>query len=194
VSHRDTDRTDTPRQSTETIQVVPYDPVWPQLYLAERARVLTAVDPHFLALEHIGSTAVPGLAAKPIIDMMASVADLRDGLAALAPLAALGYQVLETGMPKRLCLRKRGSPPVLAFQLHVVEVASWHERNERLLRDYLQIHPEAAQAYGLLKQQLAAEHICDEQAYTKAKTAWIQSTVDHARDERGLPRKDVWEE
>lgn len=183
-----------PNRAAETIQVVPYDPSWPRLYAAERALVLAATEPRFVTLEHVGSTAVPGLHAKPIIDMMAVVADLVDGVAVLAPLAGLGYQLVETGMPNRLFLRKRDLERGCGFHLHIVEEAGWDERNERLLRDYLLAHPEAAQAYGQFKQRLAAELAHDGPAYTKAKTALIQSLVDQARDERGLPRVNVWEE
>jgi GrpB-like predicted nucleotidyltransferase (UPF0157 family) len=73
-------------------------------------------------------------------------------------------------------------------------VYRWPERNERLLRDYLRAHPPAAQAYGELKQQLALTYAHDSLAYTKAKTAFIQSIMDQARDQLGLPRVDVWEE
>lgn len=181
-------------QAAETIRVVAYDPSWPHLYAREHALILAATAPSFLALEHIGSTAVPGLPAKPTIDMMAAVADLAHGVAALIPLARLGYQCIETGMPKRLFLRKRDLEHERSFHLHIVEEASWNERNERLLRDYLLAHPQAVQAYGQLKQQLAAELAYDGLAYTKAKTAFIQSLVDQARNERGLPRVNVWEE
>jgi GrpB-like predicted nucleotidyltransferase (UPF0157 family) len=184
----------TPKQTAETIQIVAYDPTWPQRYLAERALVLQAIDPPFLAIEHVGSTAVVGLCAKPIIDMMAAVANLPDGVALIAPLARLGYQLIETGMPDRLFLRKREPAQDCSFHLHIVEQRTWQERNERLLRDYLQAHPQAAQAYGELKQQLALAHAHDSLAYTKAKTAFIQSLVDRARDERGLPRVNIWEE
>jgi len=186
--------TETPEQTADIIQIVAYDPTWPQRYLAERALVLQAITPPFLAIEHIGSTAVSGLAAKPVIDMMAAVADLRDGVAATAALATVGYQLIDAGMPDRLFLRKHQPALGCSFHLHIVEYTSWPTRNERLLRDYLQAHPQAAQAYGQLKQQLALRHAHDSLAYTKAKTAFIQSLVDRARDACGLPRVSVWEE
>jgi GrpB-like predicted nucleotidyltransferase (UPF0157 family) len=126
--------------------------------------------------------------------MMAAVRELPDGHAVAGRLAALGYQLIETGMPNRLFLRKRDSQRGCSFHLHIVEQASWHDRNERLLRDYLRRHPAAMREYGELKGRLAAEYAHDPEGYTKAKTAFIQSIVDRARDEHGLPRVSVWEE
>jgi GrpB-like predicted nucleotidyltransferase (UPF0157 family) len=88
-------------------------------------------------LEHIGSTSVPGLAAKPVIDMMASVRGLQDGRAAQAALAELGYELVATGMPDRLFYQRRAGPGMATHHLHVVAEDSWATRNERLLRDYL---------------------------------------------------------
>jgi GrpB-like predicted nucleotidyltransferase (UPF0157 family) len=116
-----------PKQTAETIQIVAYDPTWPQRYLTERALVLQAIHPPFLAIEHVGSTAVPGLSAKPIIDMMAAVVDLSDGVAAIAALATLGYQLIETGMPHRLFLRKREPEQDCSFspRSRTIPYASW---------------------------------------------------------------------
>jgi GrpB-like predicted nucleotidyltransferase (UPF0157 family) len=182
------------QQTAETIKVVTYDPAWPHLYMAERALVLAVAEPYFLAFEHIGSTAIPGLAAKPIIDMMAAVMHLQEGRALIAKLATLDYQAVETGMPNRILLRKNDPKQGHCFNLHIVEFTTWHHRNERLLRDYLLAHPEASQAYGQLKQELAIKYAHDGLAYTKAKTAFIQSIMDRARDEQGLPHINVWEE
>lgn len=86
------------------IAVVAYDTAWPERFASASTEILTAVGSRFLRLEHIGSTSVPGLAAKPVIDMMASVQRLQDGLAARAVLAGLGYELVDTGMPDRLFL------------------------------------------------------------------------------------------
>jgi GrpB-like predicted nucleotidyltransferase (UPF0157 family) len=172
--------------------VVPYDPIWPQQFEAARAEILTAVGHLVLRLEHIGSTSVPGLAAKPIIDMMASVQHLQDGHTAQPALAALGYELVETGMPNRLFFQRRAGPGISTHHLHVVSQDSWATRNELLLRDYIRGHPEQARRYGALKQRLARERGRGE-AYTRAKTALIQELVDAARDDLGLPRVPVWE-
>ena len=95
--------------------VVPYDPTWPQRFQAASAEILAVANHLFLRLEHIGSTSVPGLAAKPTIDMMASVRRLPDGHAAQPALAALGYEPADTGMPERLFFQRLGGPGVAAI-------------------------------------------------------------------------------
>jgi GrpB-like predicted nucleotidyltransferase (UPF0157 family) len=173
--------------------VVPYDPTWPEQFEAARAELLAAIGPVVVRLEHIGSTSVPGLAAKPVIDMMASVRGLQDGRAAQAALAELGYELVGTGMPDRLFYQRRAGPGTATHHLHVVAEDSWATRNERLLRDYLRSHPEQARRYGGLKQQLARD-LGHGEAYTRAKTELIQELVDAARAGLGLPPVPVWEE
>ncbi len=185
--------TESVQPAAERVEVVPYDPRWPALYAAERDALLAACPAQFVVVEHIGSTAVPHQRAKPIIDMMAAVLSLHAMDAVLATLHTLGYRVVETGMPNRLFLRKQMAPRGQVFHLHIVEHATWDERKERLMRDYLQAHPEAVDAYGTLKAHLAVTHGHDSLAYTKAKTAFIQALMDQARAERGLPPMDVWE-
>jgi len=157
----------------------------------------SALPSAWVRMEHIGSTSVPGLPAKPVIDLMASTADL-DRVAVLHPecLAPIGYDPLETGMTGRLCYRREaGVAPArtVAVHLHVVSVQGWATQNERLLRDLLLVDAEAARRYGELKRRLAAQ-IGDPRVYTRAKTELIQELVDKARLEQGLPPVDVWEE
>ena len=167
------------------IQVSEYDPVWPELARWAIDEVLAALPGRVTAMEHIGSTAVPGLPAKPVIDLMAAVPslDVVDDDA----LAVLGYRRIEPAMPERRFYRREG------YHLHVVTAASWDTRNQRLLRDHLRQHPADRDAYGRLKRDLAAAGD-DGDAYTRAKTALIQRMVDAARAARGLPLVDVWEE
>lgn len=186
--------TDTPAMTTATIEVVPYDSRWPALYDAERALVLSIASPPIVVIEHIGSTAVPELRAKPVIDLMAAVPSLHDAEALVPVLAGLDYQLLETGMRNRLFLRKPATQGGQAFHLHLVEHATWDDRKERHMRDYLLAHPDAVQSYGALKDTLAATHAHDSLGYTKAKTTYIQGIIDTVRAERGLPSVDVWED
>jgi GrpB-like predicted nucleotidyltransferase (UPF0157 family) len=178
----------------DAIEVVAYDQSWPAAYAAERERLLGVAGAAFVEFEHIGSTSVAGLRAKPIIDMMVAVERLADAEALLAPLAALGYELTPTGMRNRLFLRNYAGPGGRKFHLHIVERTTWGQRKERLFRDYLRAHPEDVAAYGALKDQLAERHPHDSLAYTKDKTALIQQIVDRARAEVGLPPSDVWED
>jgi GrpB-like predicted nucleotidyltransferase (UPF0157 family) len=174
------------------IEVREYDPAWPGLAAAASRELEAALPGVFLELEHIGSTSVPGLAAKPIIDLMASVPSLDAVAAREDVLAALGYHRVETGMRERL-FYPRDADGRRTHHLHVVTEATWDTRNERLLRDHLRAHPEAADAYGDLKRELATR-IGDPDEYTRAKTALVQDLVDAARASRGLPLVTVWEE
>ncbi|MCS7482043.1 GrpB family protein [Umezawaea endophytica] len=162
------------------------DPSWP----AEAARSTAELRPLFPVVEHVGSTAVPGLAAKPVIDLMASTPDL--ATVDENALTALGYVREETGMRNRL-FYGRDTDGVRTHHLHVVPAEGWDTRNERLLRDHLLAHPEAAAEYGELKRVLAATE-SDGLAYTKGKTALIQRLIDREREARGLPASDVWED
>jgi GrpB-like predicted nucleotidyltransferase (UPF0157 family) len=179
--------------SADAIEIRDYDSAWPELYAAQRDLICTATGDAFVEFEHIGSTAVPGLSAKPIIDMMVAVRNLGDTGGLLEKLGVLGYRVKETGMRNRVFLRKR-NPNGQVFHLHIVELATWDDRKERHLRDYLIENPDAAKAYGALKVRLAEEFRDDALGYTKAKTGFVQQAIDRVRDAKGLPRVDVWEE
>ncbi|MGL4609148.1 MAG: GrpB family protein [Trueperaceae bacterium] len=131
-----------------TIVVVAYDPRWPVVYQTECSKILNATSA-FLEFEHVGSTAIPNQRAKPIIDMMAAVEQLDNLANVLETLEKLEYHVLETGMSNRLFLKKVDPATHQVFHLHIVERATWDERKERLLRDYLLTHPEAVKAQDL---------------------------------------------
>jgi GrpB-like predicted nucleotidyltransferase (UPF0157 family) len=173
------------------IEVVGYDAGWPALAGSAREELLSALPGVLLEVEHIGSTSVPGLAAKPIIDLMAAAGLLSRVIEGDETLRGLGYERHETGMPGRLFYR-RDRAGRRAYQLHVVTVDSWPTRNERILRDYLRTHPTDAARYGALKQSLSSEH-SDSLAYTRAKTDLVQELTDRARADLALPPVPVWE-
>ncbi len=175
------------------MEIVDPDPFWPALYEAEARRLARALGPCLHAIEHVGSTAVPGLAAKPILDIMAAVDSLEEADARLPALDALGYAPRPTGMRERLFLQRAAAPGVAAANLHIVTLASWPTRKERRFRDRLRAHPEEAAAYAALKRDLALRLGHDPEAYTRAKTALIQKIMDRAADEEDRPREDVWE-
>jgi GrpB-like predicted nucleotidyltransferase (UPF0157 family) len=172
------------------IPILPYQPDWPRAY-AQEAAALTTQFPALCEIEHIGSTAVPGLAAKPVIDIMAAVADLVEANGALPAFAARGYQLIDTGMRNRLFLQRSADT---TFNLHIVSLATWPTRKERLMRDELIADPAAKAEYAELKRDLAARHGDDIIAYTRAKTAFVQKIMDRVHDRLGLPREDVWED
>jgi GrpB-like predicted nucleotidyltransferase (UPF0157 family) len=174
-----------------TIVVLPYDPGWPALAVAAIEELAAALPGALTALEHIGSTAVPGLAAKPIVDLMGATPDLDAVVAAEEWPLALGYRRLEMGMPGRLFYR--GDRLGRRTHLHVVPEASWPTRNERLLRDHLRAHPEDVARYAALKRQLAAS-CATEDEYTRGKTTLVQELTDRARAALGLPLVPIWEE
>ncbi|MDJ1481081.1 GrpB family protein [Cytophagaceae bacterium YF14B1] len=180
--------------AVKQIEIVAYDVHWPHYYEQERETIFSLSNGQLLKIEHIGSTAISGQAAKPVIDMMGAVECLQQIDDFLADLAAIGYQLTETGMRNRLFLVKAAMESKPTYHLHLVELHSWEGRKERMLRDYLLTHPEAVQAYSELKRKLAELYPYDTLAYTKAKTSFVQSVIDQVCDERGLPRMDVWEE
>jgi GrpB-like predicted nucleotidyltransferase (UPF0157 family) len=177
---------------TVMLEVEQYDASWPAAASAAMAELNSALPALFIQIEHIGSTAVPGLAAKPVIDLMAAAETLDAVLVRDADLAALGYQRVVTGMPNRLSY-VRHQHGRRSHHLHVVSQAGRDTRNERLLRDYLRSHPENAGRYATLKRHLAAHH-GSSAGYTRGKTVLIQELTDRARSERGLPSAVVWEE
>lgn len=167
--------------------IVEYDPQWPILYEEEKRRILEAVGHKVLAIDHIGSTAVPGLGAKPIIDIMAGVHQLADADECLPCLQKIGY-IDVTPEPENpewyYCLGK--GPHSTGYHLHLVKFMNDHWRRHLLFRDFLRTHPEVAQQYYELKKKLALEYGSDRVGYTNAKTSFIESAT--ARALQSMPR------
>jgi GrpB-like predicted nucleotidyltransferase (UPF0157 family) len=178
--------------SCVAVQVDDYDTQWPIRAEAAIADLIAALPGRFVEIEHIGSTSVPGLAAKPIIDLMASVGALDDVIAVDSVLASLGYLRTETGMSNRL-FYARDDAGRRTHHLHVVTADTWPTRNERLLRDHLRTHAGDRARYATLKREL--QYVgADDDAYTRMKTGLIQKLVDRARVDRGLAPVPVWED
>lgn len=158
--------------SPPPIEVVPYDPTWPNIFEQLRARIWPQVSDIAIAIEHVGSTSVPGLAAKPIIDLDVIVASTDDVPMVIERLQALGYVHRgDLGIPGREAFYAPEGLP--AHHLYLCYQGSLGLRNHLALRDYLRSHPEAVRAYAELKQRLAAEHAHDIAAYTAGKTDLI---------------------
>jgi GrpB-like predicted nucleotidyltransferase (UPF0157 family) len=139
--------------------------------------------PHALDIKHVGSTAIPGILAKPILDIAVAVACFEGASVCIAPLEALGYLYRgEHGIPRRhyFVLRAPQGDARLVH-LHMLEIQSANWEDHLLFRDYLRAHPAEAQAYQALKQQLAARFRHDRHAYTKGKTAFVTRILELAR-------------
>jgi GrpB-like predicted nucleotidyltransferase (UPF0157 family) len=176
------------RVAKEDVAVVPYDPRWPQMFEQERRHLLSCLPPDLIGrIEHFGSTAVPGLPAKPIVDMLVEVASLEETKRRIAPiLEAQGYDYFwrptwgDDTPPFYAWFIKRDADGNRTHHIHMVE-ADFEHWDRLLFRDYLVAHPEVAREYAALKERLAAEHAGDRVAYTEAKTAFVQDVTERAR-------------
>jgi putative glutamine amidotransferase len=157
------------------------DPTWPERFEAESARVVAALPARLEArIDHVGSTAVPGLAAKPIVDMQLSVTAMVPRDAYVEPLRALGYRWVLDPWDVEHEYFSRDVDGDRAFHLHVCAAGSAWEVRHLAFRDWLRTHPEDAAAYAALKRELAAAHPKDTVAYTESKSAFITGIVDRA--------------
>src|SRR5687768_2427169 len=136
------------------VEIVPYDPAWPGLFAEERRKLLETVGPWLAGpVEHIGSTAIPGLAAKPVIDIMAGVASLDASRPAIAALVSAGYCYFPYRPDKEHWFCKP-SPAFRTHHLHLVPLDSPQWAGALAFRDYLRAHPETAAEYEAMKLRL----------------------------------------
>ncbi len=165
--------------AAERVEVVPYDPRWPALYAAERDALLAACPAQFVVVEHIGSTAVPGLGAKPVLDIMIGVRTLAEAdRYCVEPIIRLGYdyvKVFEQDTPFRRYFRKNTREGTRTHQIHLVEYGSDWWKRHLAFRDYLRVHGDARQAYEQLKRDLATREFETGSDYANAKTDFIKA-------------------
>src|SRR5262245_25521592 len=178
------------RVTREDVAVVPYDPLWPELFRQEKGHLLSRLPADLVRrVEHFGSTAVPGLAAKPVIDMLVEVADLDRTKVEIGPvLEAEGYDYFwrptrgEDGPPFYAWFIKRDpASGARTHHIHMVEGGFVEHWDRLLFRDYLIAHPETARQYQELKLRLASDHPNDRVAYTEGKSAFVARATEEAR-------------
>jgi GrpB-like predicted nucleotidyltransferase (UPF0157 family) len=170
----------------EPVELVDDDPRWPEQFERWRSVISSALGEHAMRIEHVGSTSVRGLPAKPIIDVQVSVADLGDETTYVGPLEAAGLQ-LRTRDDVRRFFRPFPDRP-RDVHVHVCATGSDWERDHLLFRDYLRSHPDACAAYAETK-RLAAERWHDDRlAYTDAKTDTILAIMAAAERWDSRPR------
>jgi GrpB-like predicted nucleotidyltransferase (UPF0157 family) len=163
----------------EPVIVVDADPSWPVTFRTIRDRVLSVLGDLAVAVEHVGSTAVPGLAAKPVVDLDVVVPSRADVLAAIDRLARIGYvHQGDLGVAGREAFdRPAGTPP---HHLYVCVRDGVEHRRHVVFRDHLRAHPKDAAAYAALKRDAARRCRDDRAAYTDAKTAFVEEILRRA--------------
>jgi GrpB-like predicted nucleotidyltransferase (UPF0157 family) len=157
----------------EAIRLVPYDGSWPQRFEEERVALEGAIGEWVVGgIHHVGSTAVPGLEAKPIIDILVGVRDLDEARACFDPLAQLDY-LYAPYLPEQMHWFCKPDPSHRTHHLHLVPVDSQRYRDELAFRDCLRADPALAERYVALKRELAQAHLNDRGAYTDGKSTFI---------------------
>jgi GrpB-like predicted nucleotidyltransferase (UPF0157 family) len=155
------------------VRIVEYDPAWPEMAAAEISRIADAVREAVVRIDHVGSTAVPGLAAKPIVDLQLSVADVDVRSLYVEPLEGLGYLFAPDPASPDFHLFGLPAARPRTHHLHVCAAGSEHERRHLAVRDCLRAHPAEADAYAQLKRELVARALGDRLAYIEGKNAYV---------------------
>ncbi|MCW3014506.1 MAG: hypothetical protein JWO02_1598 [Solirubrobacterales bacterium] len=163
-------------QEHRTIEIVPYNPTWPATFAAHGARIAHALGTRALRVEHIGSTSVPGLAAKPIVDIQLSVEDLEPEERYLPQLRSSGYE-LRVREPGHRLVRT----PTRDIHVHICRADGEWERQHLLFRDWLQHSAEDRDLYAAAKRELARRDWPDMNAYAAAKSTVISEITARAQ-------------
>ena len=182
------------RVTSETITIVPYDPRWPASFELERQHLLACLPSELIVrIEHFGSTAVPGLGAKPIVDMLVEVTDLAAVRERVVPvLESQGYDYFwrptsgDDGPPYYAWFIKRD--PATGRRTHHIHMVTSEDDfaahwDQLLFRDYLIEHPDVAREYETLKRRLAADFATDRVLYTQEKTGFITAITERAKEQ-----------
>ncbi len=166
--------------NTDSVFIVDYNPQWPQMYEQEKARIQDAIGEYLIDIQHVGSTSIPGLSSKPVIDIMTVIRNISLIEQCVQPLEALDYLYQgERGIPGRHFFRKPIDISHIgrAYHMHVVEKGHDQWVMYQLFREYMLLHPESVSQYDILKRELALKHGSDRAAYTAAKASFIESII-----------------
>jgi GrpB-like predicted nucleotidyltransferase (UPF0157 family) len=164
------------------VELAPHSPQWARDAEQEAARIKSATGAVIVVVHHIGSTSIPGIRAKPIVDLMPLVSSLAELDALREKIEALGYEWFgEYGIPgRRYCKRDDPTSGRRLVQLHFFEARSPEVRRHLVFRDYLRLHPDIAKAYEAEKLRCQRLYPGNSHAYSDAKSAWIQSVQEIA--------------
>jgi GrpB-like predicted nucleotidyltransferase (UPF0157 family) len=167
--------------------VVPYDREWANLFDQEERLIREAIGQFVVDIQHVGSTSIPGMDAKPVIDMGVALARFEDGEKCVEPLVRLGY--LHRGLHTRLLRHRhfvRENP--LSHSLHLLEPTNEEWANLVLFRDYLIAYPDVAEEYTLLRRSLAIRFGKEPVQYTRAKRPFVSGVLEKAKLDSGYRR------
>jgi GrpB-like predicted nucleotidyltransferase (UPF0157 family) len=157
------------------IEVVPHNPRWRDAFEAEAEEVAAALGGNVVAVHHIGSTAIPNIHAKPVIDLLVEVRDVAEVDGRSPAMESLGYEAMgEYGIPGRRFFRKDSREGVRTHNVHAFEAGSSEVERHLAFRDYMIAHPSEAQSYGELKRRLAEEHPQSPEGYMDGKDGFIR--------------------
>jgi GrpB-like predicted nucleotidyltransferase (UPF0157 family) len=162
-----------------TVQLSPHREEWHQVFEREKTTILDAIGEHVLEIEHVGSTAICGIVAKPILDIMVGIAKYEEGEKCVTGLKTLDYEYKgQNGVPERHYFGK-GVPRT--HHLHMVAVGSDFWIHHLLFRDYLTANRQVAEEYNDLKLDLAARFPDDREVYTNGKESFVQKVLQSAK-------------
>jgi len=157
------------------VTVVKHDPLWAVQFETESQRIRESLNTIIVNIHHIGSTSIPDIHAKPVIDMLLEVDDVTALDLFNESLSLLGYEAMgEYGIPGRRYFRLDDCKGVRRFQLHAFQAGIYDVIRHLAFRDYMRVHPDLAALYGSLKKQLAREHRDDMDAYIAGKDSFIK--------------------
>lgn len=165
-----------------TVKLLPHHKKWKLLFEKEKKLFEKKLGDLVIDIQHIGSTSIPGIPAKPIIDISMGVRVMKDARRLIKPLKELGYELRrEFGGPNIQILFVKGSESKRTHYLHVMKYNGALWKNDLLFRDYLRKYPVRAKEYAELKRKLVGKHVKDRGTYTKSKAKFILETINKAR-------------
>jgi GrpB-like predicted nucleotidyltransferase (UPF0157 family) len=157
------------------VEVVPHDPRWRDAFEAEAKHVAAGLGENVVAIHHIGSTAIPNIYAKPVVDLLVEVRDITEVDGRSSAMESLGYEVMgEYGIPGRRYFRKDDQEGIRTHHIHAFEAGSAGVERHLAFRDYMIAHPGDAQRYSELKRRLAEEHPQSIDGYMDGKDGFIK--------------------
>lgn len=166
------------------VQLVPYTSEWKDTFQAEKECINASIGSFIQDIQHVGSTAIPGCWAKPIIDIAITVASIKKADECILPLQQLGYEYKgENGIPGRHYYVKLIEGDIHTFHIHMCQPDNPNLQNQIIFRDFLLIHPEIVQAYSQLKLELAGRYPTDRETYTESKSTFIAQVIMQAKQQ-----------